>query len=235
MTDYIGNELELFKHATNWKNYYASHFNKLLANRVLEVGAGIGETTKFLCDGTQKKWLCVEPDNTLTAIIVEKKESGYLPQNIDILTGTLDSIDATEKYDAILYIDVIEHIENDSEELIKASQHLNKNGSLIILVPAHNYLFSPFDKAIGHFRRYNKSMLQSVVPTHLHQEKLIYLDSVGLLASLTNKIFLKQSYPTLKQIKFWDNYIVPVSRVMDKILFYSVGKTVVGVWQNTND
>ena len=104
-------------------------------------------------------------------------------------------------------------------------------GNLIILVPAHNYLFSPFDKAIGHFRRYNKKMLKKAAPKNLVQKKLIYLDSFGLFASLANKLLLKQSYPTLKQIKFWDNYIVPISRVMDKILFYSVGKTVVGIWQ----
>lgn len=234
MIDYIGNELELFKYAHNWKNYYSKHFKKLLVNNVLEVGAGIGETTKFLCDGTQKKWLCVEPDDKLTNIIKEKKANGYLPQNIQIITGTLNSISSEEKYDAILYIDVIEHIENDAEELIKASELLAPNGSLIILVPAHNYLYSPFDKAIGHYRRYNKKMLQKAVPKNLKQNKLIYLDSVGLIASLMNKLFLKQSYPTIKQISFWDNYIVPASKITDKILFNSVGKTVVGIWQKSN-
>ena len=234
MIDYIGNELELFKHAHNWKKYYSKYFNKLLVDKVLEVGAGIGETTKFLCDGTKKIWLCVEPDDKLTDIIKEKKATGYLPQNIQILSGTIDSISGQEKYNAILYIDVIEHIENDAEELMKASQLLAPNGYLIVLVPAHNYLFSPFDKAIGHFRRYDKKMLQKAVPKSLKKNKLIYLDSVGLIASLTNKFFLKQSYPTSKQIRFWDNFIVPVSKITDRILFNSIGKTVVGIWQKPN-
>ncbi|MFN3640427.1 MAG: class I SAM-dependent methyltransferase [Flavobacterium sp.] len=233
--DYIGNELELFKHAHNWKNYYSKHFKKLLTQKVLEVGAGIGETTKFLCDGTQKKWLCVEPDEKLTQIIKSKKDSGYLPQNIQIFTGTLDSLTTDEKFDAILYIDVIEHIENDSEELKKANERLAANGNLIVLVPAHNFLFSPFDKAIGHYRRYNKKMLQLAVPKGLTQKKLIYLDSVGLLASLVNKFFLKQSYPTVKQVLFWDKFIIPVSRVTDKVFFNSIGKTTVGIWQKKTE
>lgn len=233
MKDYIGNELELFKHASNWKNYYAKFIEGYLKNDVLEVGAGIGETTRSLCDGTQKSWLCLEPDAQLIKEMEIKKENGYLPSFIEIITDTLDGIDVNRKFDAIIYIDVIEHIKNDAEELKKAANFLKPEGHLIVLVPAHNYLFSKFDKSIGHFRRYNKTMLTSAVPKELQKVDLRYLDSVGLLASLANKWFLKQEYPQLKQIKFWDNYMIPVSKIMDAICFYSMGKTVVGVWKNT--
>lgn len=231
MEEYIGNELELFKHATNWKNYYNSKIKKYLKNDVLEVGAGIGETTYSLCDETQKSWVCVEPDAFLVDIILKKKDDGYLPSMIEIKKGTIDNLDKEVKFDTIIYIDVIEHIEMDSEELIKASSFLKPNGHLIILVPAHNYLFSKFDHAIGHFRRYNKKSLKKVIPSDLKNKKLIYLDSVGLLASLMNKWFLKQDYPKLKQISFWDKIMIPISKIIDKIVFYKLGKTVVGVWQ----
>jgi len=231
MKDYIGNELELFKHAHNWKNYYASFIKKYLVNDVLEVGAGIGETTHSLCDGNQKSWLCVEPDSELTKEIYKKKETGYLPSFIEVITDTIDGIDSNRKFDAIIYIDVIEHIEKDAEELQKASFFLKPGGHLIVLVPAHNYLFSEFDKSIGHFRRYNKKMLQDAAPKELKQIDLRYLDSMGLFASLANKWFLKQEYPELKQIKFWDNFIIPVSKITDAISFYAIGKTVIGVWQ----
>lgn len=237
MKDYIGNELELFKHAHNWKKYYAKFIEGYLKNDVLEVGAGIGETTYSLCDGTQNSWVCVEPDVQLTKELKIKKENGYLPSFIEIITGTLDGMDSSRKFDAIIYIDVIEHIENDSEELKKAAYFLKPNGHLIILVPAHNYLFSKFDKSIGHYRRYDKDMLANVVPKGFQKVDLLYLDSIGLFASLANKWFLKQDYPKLKQIKFWDNYMIPVSKIMDVISFYSMGKTVVGVWKkiHTNE
>jgi SAM-dependent methyltransferase len=230
---YIGNELELFKYAHNWKQYYASVFVHLLKGDVLEVGAGIGETTHSLCNGKQESWVCVEPDPDLTTQIALKKQQGYLPDFIEIVTGTLDAVAADRKFDAILYIDVIEHIEHDGEELLKASQYLKCGGHLIVLVPAHNFLYSEFDKAIGHFRRYNKRRLADAAPKHLKTIDLRYMDSVGLSASLANKWFLKQDYPELKQIQFWDNYIIPVSKIADRITFYKFGKTVVGIWQKT--
>ena len=51
-------------------------------------------------------------------------------------------------------MNVLEHIEDDKEELNIAVSKLNQGGHLIILVPAHNELYSKFDKEIGHFRRY---------------------------------------------------------------------------------
>lgn len=210
-------------------------YQRYLKNDVLEVGAGIGETTHSFCDGTQNSWVCIEPDIQLTKEIEEKKDNGYLPSFIEIITDTLDGVDANRKFDTIIYIDVIEHIEKDAEELKMAANFLKPNGHLIILVPAHNYLFSEFDKAIGHYRRYNKEMLAKTVPKELQKVDLRYLDTLGLFASLTNKWFLKQDYPELKQIKFWDNYIIPISKIINVISFYTMGKTVVGVWKKNGN
>jgi len=92
-------------------------------------------------------------------------------------------------------------------------------------------LFSPFDKAIGHYRRYNKYRLQKVIPKQLQKKKIFYLDCLGFFASLTNKWFLKKEYPTLKDVKFWDRLIVPISKIIDPIIGYSTGKSLIGVWQ----
>jgi len=231
MNEYIGGELELFKHAHNWKAYYAGFFRRYLTGDVLEVGAGLGETTHHLYDGSQKSWIALEPDPSLSKEIELKKQRGYLPQLLTIKTGTIDNLEQSILYDAIVYIDVIEHIESDREELKKAEALLKPGGKLIILVPAHNFLYTEFDKAIGHFRRYNKKMLRAAAPETLNRIKLVYLDSVGLSASLANKWFLKQRYPELKQIKFWDNIMVPISRITDKMLFHSLGKSVLGIWE----
>lgn len=234
MKEYGGDELELFKHAHNWKSYYAGFFRHYLTGDVLEIGAGIGETTHSLCDGSQSSWTCVEPDPALIEEIELKKASGYLSSIVEVKTGFIDILDENDLFDAIIYIDVLEHIKHDDQELIKASKHLRPGGRLIILVPAHNFLFTKFDKAIGHFRRYNKKMLKDAVPASLKKIQLLYLDSVGLTASLANKYFLKQDYPELKQVKLWDSLMVPVSRITDKILFHSLGKTVLGIWQKDN-
>jgi hypothetical protein len=59
----------------------------------------------------------------------------------------------------------------------------------------------------------------------------IYLDSAGLLASLGNRLFLSQSMPGPGQIAFWDKVLVRCSRVVDPLLCYSLGKSVLCVWE----
>ena len=231
-THYIGDELALFEHATHWKAYYGGRLKPFLRGRVLEVGAGIGGTTRTLCDGSQTDWLCLEPDAALAGRITELLVTHELPACCRLHVGTLEDLPAADgQFDAILYIDVIEHIEDDAAELRRAYARLAPGGALLIVVPAHQWLFSPFDKAIGHFRRYSRPMLRRVLPTGSRIRQLVYLDSVGLLASAANKLLLKQSYPTLAQIKFWDRTIVPVSRFTDRLTGFALGKSVLAVVQ----
>ena len=58
-----------------------------------------------------------------------------------------------------------------------------------------------------------------------------YIDSMGLFAQLANKLFLHQSQPNISQIKFWDGVLMPLSKIIDKILFYRFGKNLVAVFQ----
>ena len=61
---------------------------------------------------------------------------------------------------------------------------------------------------------------------------MFYLDSVGLLASLGNRLLLKASIPTPGQIRLWDGSMVPVSRVLDRLLAFTLGKTIVAVFRH---
>lgn len=229
--NYIGNELELFAHANNWKHYWGRKVSPYIGEIVLEVGAGIGTNTKFLLalNPHVKEWICVEPDQRLASQI---KSAVSVEHKVKIENVYLKDLKADIKFDTILYIDVIEHLENDKNEIDYAKSLLNENGYLIVLVPAHNYLFSDFDKAIGHYRRYNKKMLKAAAGIDLIEEKLMYLDSVGMFASIMNKLFLKQSYPSIKQINFWDNYMINTSKIFDKVTFNKMGKSLLGVWRN---
>jgi len=222
---YIGTELELFAQASNWKNYLRTLLIKYIKGDVLEVGAGMGSNTTLLCNSQYDKWLCLEPDSNLFYALEQSIYSDGIT-NCYCNNGTIDCLKQEQFFDSILYIDVLEHILNDKEELLKASQHLNNEGNLIILSPAHQCLFTPFDKAIGHYRRYNKQMLDAILPKDIEIINFIYLDCVGLLASLGNKLLLKQSQPTLKQIKVWDKFMVPISRILDIAVGYKLGKSI---------
>lgn len=228
---YIGEELEIFAHAKNWKHYYASLFKPYFGKRVLEVGAGLGATTLVLYDSNVTEWICLEPDRSFYELLEKKIQAKELPTACQAKPGTLADLDPNDLYDTIIYIDVAEHIENDKAELQTASQHLKSGGRIILLSPAHQWLFTPFDKAIGHFRRYTRTSLSEIRPEDLVEEKIMYLDSAGMLLSLGNKLLLQQAMPTVKQIVFWDRWIIPVSRILDWILFFQVGKSVAVIWR----
>ena len=139
-----------------------------------------------------------------------------------------------DRFDTILYMDVLEHIADDRAELARAADQLRHGGHLIVLAPAHQWLFTPFDEAIGHYRRYTKSTLRAAAPDGLTLARLVYLDSIGMLASLGNRLVLKSSMPSPGQIALWDRLMVPLSRVADPFLGYSLGKSVLAVWKKSS-
>lgn len=228
---YKGAELELFSFAKNWKSYWFKEIKPLVGKSVLEVGAGIGETAKLFANQKIDRWIAIEPDIRLVKIIKENINISKYPTNYEIRPIKADQLFYYEKFDTILYIDVLEHIEDDRTELNNLLKHLNPDGRIIVLSPAYNFLYTNFDRSIGHYRRYNKKMLISIKPAKLQLEKLYYLDSVGMFASLGNKLFLKSAYPTIKQIQFWDKFLVQLSKLIDKIIFNKFGKSIIGVYK----
>ena len=226
---YAGAELELFAAARNWKSYWSQQIRPFLSGDILEVGAGIGSNTLILDPGGAGRWMCLEPDPDLFAALIKTLGNAPCRRLYEPVCGTLQSL-KDQQFDTIVYIDVLEHIENDREELKRAALHLRSKGHLIVLSPAHQCLFTPFDAAIGHFRRYNRSMLRRISPSCLSFIRLRYLDSFGLIASAANLLLLRQSMPTKAQLKFWDQWIVPVSRVLDPCFRYNIGKSIVAVW-----
>jgi SAM-dependent methyltransferase len=228
---YIGSELDVFSKARNWKAYCKRLISDYLGDDVLEVGAGIGATTKALCDGKQTRWVCVERDPRLLAQISALLAKGQLPKCCEARLGTTGDLSLHETFDTILYIDVLEHIRDDADEVERASQHLKAGGFLVVVAPAHQQLFSPFDASIGHYRRYNKRSLSKIMPSRLQRRKLFYVDSIGVIASTSNRFILRSKMPTARQIEFWDRVMVPVSRIVDPLLGYTLGKSVGGVWQ----
>ena len=226
-THYVGTELELFATATNWKAYYSRSIAPWVRGDVLEVGAGIGTNTRELFTPAVKSWLCLEPDASLAAQARERVSS---LRDCEVVVGTTETT-PLGTYDSVLYIDVLEHIEHDRDELERAAKLLRDDGFLVVLCPAHQELYSELDRAVGHFRRYDAETLTACGPASLALEKAFYLDSVGMLASLANRAVLKSGQPSAGQIKVWDRVMIPLSRLLDPCIGYKLGKSVVAVWR----
>lgn len=226
---YIGDELHLFARAARWKRYIRDTLGPYIRGDVLEVGAGIGATTAALYDRDRlARWTCLEPD---TALAAELRQNTRHLSAVETRIGTLADLPPARRFDCILYIDVLEHIEDDAAELSRATGLLRPGGAVVVLAPAHQSLFSPFDAALGHYRRYDRPMLRQITPAGIECEGLVYLDSVGVLCSLANRLLLRRENPTESQIRFWDNVVIPASRVLDRLTGNRLGKSVVAVYR----
>ena len=218
-------ELTLFAHAVNWKKYWATSIAKYVYGSVAEVGAGIGSNAQLLLNRQVDELMLIEPREELFSQLSARE----YPQRVGKLNGILK--DSHRYFDTILYIDVLEHIEDDGDETSCAYDHLTNGGHLVILSPAWPFLYSPFDQAVGHHRRYTRASLRASVDSRLETVSEIYLDSVGLLAALANKLLLRASAPSDAQVKLWDGLMVRMSAMLDPMLCYTAGKTVVGVYR----
>ena len=225
---YPGAELDNFDKATIWRKYIFFQIKKFIKGNVLEVGAGIGSFTNNYKNLPNKITLSEIDQENLS--LIKKK---FKDANINF-TGDLTK-NIKRNFDTIMYLNVLEHIEDDTKEINEAFQKLNPGGFLVILVPADNNVCSEFNKAIGHFRRYEIKYFRNL---KVHNSKLIklnFLDSAGYFLYYINKIFFKKEvYPSKLKIYIWDKFFTPITFILDKILFYKFGKNILYVIQKSD-
>ena len=219
MEKYPGKELEIFDKAVVFQKYIYFLIKKFLKNKTLEVGAGLGSFTRNYFKKINDVSI-TEIDQNNFDILKEK----FKNEQINVYSEKIQQIEG--KFETIIYLNVLEHIENDLEEINDALSKISKDGYLIIVVPAHQKLYTNFDKEIGHFRRYDKKFFRRNYK-NAKIEKLVYLDTMGYFLYFLNKvIFSKETYPSALKVQIWDKIFTPITILVDFILCYKFGKNV---------
>ena len=220
--DYQGWELEHFDNSKNFRNYQNDLIKNYIRGYTAEIGPGNGENLQLYLDRVEKVDL-FEPSK----ILFENLQSKYHDNQNVVLINKEFSL-TVNTYDTILYLDVLEHIQNDLDEINKSFNSLKSGGKLIINVPAFQYLYSKFDEDVNHFRRYDKKSFTDLIQNLDHSSyQMKYYDSVGYLLSLISKIFLNDYKKNFHQkIKIW-NSLIPLSKVLDKLCFNLFGKSLI--------
>ncbi|OFY47414.1 MAG: hypothetical protein A2W85_01760 [Bacteroidetes bacterium GWF2_41_31] len=157
--------------------------------KILEIGCGDGTVMKQFYDH-----LGVSIDGCDINSFALKNINYKIPGNVyqyDIFELHPLLID---KYDVVLLLDVIEHIDNVNEFISAALKHLKNNGIIIVGVPAYQWLYSNYDLELGHYRRYNRSQIKQLfieLELDIIETKYWGLSMIPLL--LIRKYYLKMN------------------------------------------
>ena len=224
---YSGWELNFFDKSKNFRNYQFSLIKKYLKNKILEIGPGNGTMVDQYISKYFSDISVSEIDKKLNKTLVKKQKK---KKNVKIFRKKINEF--KNKFNSIIYSDVIEHIKDDKKEIKLALKRLNKNGHLIIMVPAFQYLYSEYDRSIGHYRRYKKSFFVNLAKKNkIKLVKILYFDSIGFAFLLLSKLINTKNKKSVGLGAFIWNLLVPVSRVIDKVIAHSVAKSVLCVYR----
>ena len=152
--------LDAFADAPNFNRWMASTIAPFVGNRVLEIGAGIGNLSRLLVRG---KTLYIASDLETEHLGRLKRRLAHRP---NLTVAELDAAHAdhyspfARLVDTVICLNVVEHIQDDLGALKNIYSVLENGGTAIILVPHGQNLYGTLDKALGHWRRYSEAQLR---------------------------------------------------------------------------
>lgn len=158
----ISSNLKQWNKLDRYSQWMYHSYEQYIGKRVLDVGAGVGNLTKYMlkkCD------LVVGVDIFEHQIKIMRKRfqkySNFKAECRNILEDNIEDL-KKYKFDTIVCINVLEHLEDDREAIMRMKSLLVPKGRLVILVPAGQVLYSHLDKNVGHHRRYNRGDLKKL-------------------------------------------------------------------------
>ena len=133
------------------------------------------------------------------------------------------------QFDSIVALNVVEHIEDHELAIADCKKLLRSGGDLIILVPASQILYNQFDKELGHFRRYTKKKLKTLISSQGFEIIYsTYFNSVGMAGWFVSGSVLKKKVIPGGQLKLY-NKLVPAIKMADKVVFRQMGLSTIAV------
>jgi SAM-dependent methyltransferase len=224
---YIGKDLEAMSFTVNYHNWIIDEFRPFIGKHLVEVGAGTGSVSSLLLGENPETLALVEPSE-----MFELLKQNITGVNVSfynsIFTAAAADIVSHGRPDTIIYVNVLEHIEDDENELRAIFDCLDTGGHALIFVPAMMSLYGPFDKKIGHFRRYSKPELEEKGRAAGFEIVMSrYFDLAGVIPWFVKYRILGSDSLDPGAVKLYDKLAVPITRRLENILPVPVGKNVI--------
>jgi 2-polyprenyl-3-methyl-5-hydroxy-6-metoxy-1,4-benzoquinol methylase len=212
-------DLECLAASRNFFDWVLEEFDDYLHGRVLEVGAGTGTITRKLIERyADVSVVALEPADNVFANL---DAYAALTQRVSAKRETLSEyqVGADTAFDVVLYVNVLEHIADDVQEVKLSAEALRPGGALLVFGPALEALYSELDHKAGHYRRYSLPYLRRIVEgTGLRIVSLRYFDVLGVLPYLVVYRWLHHTEISSSTMWGYDRLIVPASRMLQRVL-----------------
>jgi SAM-dependent methyltransferase len=218
-------EFQALSEAKNYRRALVDEFAPALQGAVVEVGAGIGQmSAELLSIPSIGSLTCIEPDERFVARFAQNRF------DVELIRGTIDDFKAPA--DAIVSVNVLEHIEEDERELRKYCSVLSeRGGKLCLFVPARQELYAPIDADFGHFRRYSIHHLRGLLgKTGFRIQLIHYYNLPGYLIWYVNFRLLKKRAFELNSVRLFDRLVFPVVHFVEsRICRPCIGQSLIAI------
>lgn len=196
------------------------------AQRVLEIGSGIGNLSAFLLD---RERLVLTDTREEYLQRLRRRFGGRANVSVAriLLPDDLAAL-GTQRFDAIICLNVLEHIEDDHGSLVAMRNLLAPGGRLVLLVPALPVIYGEMDRALGHIRRYTRAGLRDRF--HGAGYRLAHMEYFNLAGIpgwwWTGRVLGRRTIPS-GPLKLYD-VLVPLFR-LERFLPWRVGQSLIAI------
>lgn len=214
--------------ADNYHDWVFDRFESALGANVVEVGAGTGSFAKLIARrGSAQRLLLIEPSEAMAAKLGETAQ-GITEVETSTAVGFLDDLSAEVAAfmpDTFVYVNVLEHVEHDAEEIQRVFDLLPPDGTFCAFVPALPFLFSKFDESIDHYRRYTLDDLTGkCTAAGLEVVDARYFDVVGIMPWLLKFRLFGSTKLSPRAVGVYDRFVVPIMRRVESLIRMPIGK-----------
>jgi 2-polyprenyl-3-methyl-5-hydroxy-6-metoxy-1,4-benzoquinol methylase len=227
---YAATDLEIMQHAKRYSAHVFELLRPYVGARVLEVGAGIGTMSRQLADVAQFV-VGLEPNDHCVSLLQRAMQDH---PRFSLRARHLEECDSAEllrhRFDTVVCVNVLEHIEDDARALSLFRDIVVPNGRILIFVPAVQAAFGPLDAELGHHRRYSKaSLARAFRQSGLEVVALQYTNPIGLLGWLYNAHVAKTTAHSVTQVKLFEHLVAPWALPLERAITPPIGLSLIAV------
>ena len=225
----LSKSLEGLSAAENYYSWLQDLVDPYLGKRSCEVGAGSGTFTKRIAERVEHL-IAVEPDFDS----YEQLRAQFAGDTSRVLTinagaETLRQL-SDRSLDSIVLVNVLEHIDDQKGVMKELSRVVKPGGHIILWVPASEFLYSPFDFSVGHFRRYSKAELRALAfDSNLEIVRLQHVNLLGAFAWAGVAKIGRQAPTKSELTTIWDAHVIPKMRKIEKLITVPFGQSLLSV------